>query len=133
MKWTLDNFDIGKVLGKGNFGNVYLAIEKSSGFIVVLQVLFKTQILKTNIHHQLKKEVEIQAHLRHPNIARIFGFFHDETRVFMIVEYAPKDLYKELQAQENHRFSEDRAAFYVKQLTEALIYCHDKNIIHREI
>lgn len=27
----------------------------------------------------------------------------------------------------------NRAAFYIKQLTEALIYCHDKNIIHRDI
>ncbi|CAI6370391.1 unnamed protein product [Macrosiphum euphorbiae] len=63
----------------------------------------------------------------------MFGYFHDETRVFMILEYAHKVLYNELQAQENQRFSEDRAAFYIKQLTEALIYCHDKNIIHRDI
>jgi len=27
----------------------------------------------------------------------------------------------------------NRAALYIKQLTEALIYCHDKNIIHRDI
>lgn len=26
-----------------------------------------------------------------------------------------------------------RAAIYIKQLTEALIYCHNKNIIHRDI
>lgn len=64
MKWTLDNFDIGKALGKGKFGNVYLAREKSSGFIVALKVLFKTQILKANVSHQLKREIEIQTHLR---------------------------------------------------------------------
>ncbi|XP_001942942.1 serine/threonine-protein kinase Aurora-2 [Acyrthosiphon pisum] len=133
MKWTLENFDIGKALGKGKFGNVYLAREKSSGFIVALKVLFKTQILKANVEHQLKREIEIQTHLRHPNIVRMFGYFHDDARVYMILEYAPKQLYKELQAQENQRFSEDRAAFYIKQLTEALIYCHDKNIIHRDI
>lgn len=132
-KWTLDNFDIGKALGRGKFGNVYLAREKSSGFIVALKVLFKTQILKANVEHQLKREIEIQTHLRHPNIVRMFGYFHDDARVYMILEYAPKQLYKELQAQENQRFSEDRAALYIKQLTEALIYCHDKSIIHRDI
>lgn len=63
-KWSLDNFDIGKALGKGKFGNVYLAREKSSGFIVALKVLFKTQILKSNVEHQLKREIEIQTHLR---------------------------------------------------------------------
>lgn len=64
MKWSLENFDIGKALGKGKFGNVYLAREKSSGFIVALKVLFKTQILKANVQHQLKREIEIQTHLR---------------------------------------------------------------------
>lgn len=37
-KWTLDDFDIGKSLGKGKFGNVYLAREKNSKFIVALKV-----------------------------------------------------------------------------------------------
>lgn len=60
----MDNFDIGKALGKGKFGNVYLAREKSSGFIVALKVLFKTQILKAHVEHQLKREIEIQTHLR---------------------------------------------------------------------
>ena len=34
----LSDFDIGKPLGKGKFGNVYLAREKKSKFIVALKV-----------------------------------------------------------------------------------------------
>lgn len=64
IRWSLDNFDIGKALGKGKFGNVYLAREKSSAFIVALKVLFKTQIIKANVAHQLRREIEIQTHLR---------------------------------------------------------------------
>lgn len=63
-KWSLDNFDIGRPLGKGKFGNVYLAREKSSQFIVALKVLFKSQILKADVEHQLRREIEIQSHLR---------------------------------------------------------------------
>lgn len=63
-KWALDNFDIGRPLGKGKFGNVYLAREKSSQFIVALKVLFKIQILKADVEHQLRREIEIQSHLR---------------------------------------------------------------------
>lgn len=37
-KWSLDEFDIGRPLGKGKFGNVYLAREKRSKFIVALKV-----------------------------------------------------------------------------------------------
>jgi len=37
-QWTLTDFDIGKPLGKGKFGNVYLAREKKSKYIVGLKV-----------------------------------------------------------------------------------------------
>jgi hypothetical protein len=42
-QWRLDDFDIGKPLGKGKFGNVYLAREKSSKYIVALKVIIPTQ------------------------------------------------------------------------------------------
>ena len=38
-RWQLEDFDIGKPLGRGKFGNVYLAREKNSKFIVALKVL----------------------------------------------------------------------------------------------
>ena len=34
QSWKLDDFQMGKALGKGRFGNVYLAKEKKSGYIV---------------------------------------------------------------------------------------------------
>ena len=39
-RWQLSDFEIGRPLGKGKFGNVYLAREKRSKFIVALKVLF---------------------------------------------------------------------------------------------
>ncbi|KAK6186503.1 hypothetical protein SNE40_008532 [Patella caerulea] len=131
-KWSLDDFDIGKPLGKGKFGNVYLAREKKSKYIVALKVLFKSQLQKSSVEHQLRREIEIQSHLRHPNILRLFGYFHDKTRVYLILEYAPKgELYKELQR--CTKFEEDRSATYIRQLAEALMYCHSKRVIHRDI
>ena len=37
-RWQIGDFDIGKPLGRGKFGNVYLAREKNSKFIVALKV-----------------------------------------------------------------------------------------------
>ena len=36
-------------LGKGKFGNVYLAREKKSKYIVALKVLFKSQLQKAQV------------------------------------------------------------------------------------
>ena len=61
-----------------------MAREKQSKFILALKVLFKTQLEKAGVEHQLRREVEIQSHLRHPNILRLYGYFHDATRVYLI-------------------------------------------------
>lgn len=130
--WSLENFDIGRPLGKGKFGNVYLARERQSKFILALKVLFKKQLEKAGVEHQLRREVEIQSHLRHPNILRLYGYFHDTSRVYLILEFAPKgELYGELQR--CVRFPEDRSATYIMELADALNYCHSKNVIHRDI
>ncbi|KAK9834308.1 hypothetical protein WJX81_005470 [Elliptochloris bilobata] len=131
-RWQLEDFDIGKPLGRGKFGNVYLAREKNSKFIVALKVLFKSQLQQSNVEHQLRREIEIQSHLRHPNILRLYGYFYDQTRVYLILEYAAKgELYRELQR--CHRFDEKRTAMYIASLARALVYCHSKHVIHRDI
>ncbi|GAX74099.1 hypothetical protein CEUSTIGMA_g1548.t1 [Chlamydomonas eustigma] len=132
LAWQLSDFDIGKPLGKGKFGNVYLAREKKSQFIVALKVLFKAQLQQSNVEHQLRREVEIQAHLRHPNILRLYGYFYDKEKIYLILEYAAKgELYRELQ--KNGKFSEKQTANYMVQLARALSYCHAKHVIHRDI
>uniref|UniRef100_A0A670K897 non-specific serine/threonine protein kinase n=1 Tax=Podarcis muralis TaxID=64176 RepID=A0A670K897_PODMU len=88
--FTIDDFEIGRPLGKGKFGNVYLAREKESKFIVALKVLFKSQMEKECVEHQLRREIEIQCHLSHPNILRLYNYFHDRKRVYLILEYAPR-------------------------------------------
>lgn len=133
-KWSLSNFDIGRPLGRGKFGNVYLAREKETKFVVALKVLFKKQIHSTGVEHQVRREIEIQSHLRHPNILRLYGYFHDDARIYLILEYAPKGtLYKALQEQPNKHFDEPQTAMYVKSLASALIYLHERDVIHRDI
>jgi len=131
-QWSLNDFDIGKPLGNGKFGKVYLAREKKTHFIVALKVLFKSQLTKAGVEHQLRREIEIQAHLRHPNILRLYGYFYDQTRIYLILEFAAKgELYKELQ--KCTYFDEKRSAKYIKSLAAALQYCHTKHVIHRDI
>jgi serine/threonine protein kinase len=62
--WALDDFEIGKPLGKGKFGNVYLARERKTQYVVALKVLFKKDLEKNKVFHQLRREIEIQYHLR---------------------------------------------------------------------
>lgn len=38
---TLDMFELGRKLGKGRFGDVYMAREKTSGFALAIKVISK--------------------------------------------------------------------------------------------
>lgn len=62
--WTVSDFEIGCPLGRGKFGSVYLAREKRTRYIVAIKVLQKKQLLKAGVEHQLRREIEIQSHLR---------------------------------------------------------------------
>ena len=53
------------------------------------QVLFKTQLQQSHVEHQLRREIEIQSHLRHPNILRLYGYFYDEVRVAVSDSFVP--------------------------------------------
>jgi len=129
---TLDDFEVGRPLGNGKFGRVYLARTKRDKYIVALKVLRKSQLEKNGVEHQLRREIEIQTHLVHKNILRMYGYFWDDKRIYLILEYAPGgELYKRLTAK--GRFSEQETARYVLEMARALGYCHQKHVIHRDI
>ncbi|KAJ3399806.1 spindle assembly checkpoint kinase [Chytriomyces hyalinus] len=131
-RWSLDDFDVGRALGKGKFGRVYLAREKKSGYVVALKILFKAELIEAKVEKQLRREIEIQSHLRHPNILRLYGYFYDAKRVYLILEYAAQgEMYKHLRKVET--FAEDLAAKYIYQMADALRYLHKKHVIHRDI
>lgn len=131
-RWTMDDFEIGKPLGRGKFGQVFQAKEKATKFVVALKVLHRESLIENNVWHQLKRELEIQCRLRHPNIIRLYGYFYDKTKIYIVLEYAKDgDLYKFLKKEQ--RFSEVKGATLIRQLALAIQYIHDHHVIHRDI
>jgi aurora kinase len=131
-EYTLDDFEIGRKLGKGKFGKVYCVKDKKTGFVCALKVMEKKELMEYKVEKQFRREVEIQSNLRHENILRLYGYFHDNARVYLILEYVIYgELYKYLKRKK--RFNDITASHYVCQMAEALSYLHSKNIIHRDI
>jgi serine/threonine protein kinase len=129
----MKDFKIGALLGKGRFGNVYKAREVSTNYTVALKVLQKDDLIKSGCETQLRREIEIQSELCHPNILRLFGFFYDETRIYLILEYAPGgELYRYMDSL-GGQFPEREAARYIYDIASALRHCHSKRIIHRDL
>uniref|UniRef100_A0A0G4I2D9 Aurora kinase n=1 Tax=Chromera velia CCMP2878 TaxID=1169474 RepID=A0A0G4I2D9_9ALVE len=131
-RWSLQDFDLGRKLGSGGFGSVYLARERRSKFVVALKRLNKKQLLEGGHEARLQTEVEVQAHVRHPNVTRIWGYFTTSTTIWLILEYASEgDLFHQISSE--GAFSEKKAAGYFHQVVSALIALHERRMIHRDV
>jgi aurora kinase len=64
---------------------MYDVVMLQSNHIVALKVLFKSQLQQSQVEHQLRREVEIQSHLRHPHILRLYGYFYDQVYFLLVL------------------------------------------------
>lgn len=133
--FTMDDFSFSKEpLGRGKFGVVYKVREKASRKLVVLKVIEKRAVLEEDVISQLRREVEVHCRLIHPNIIRMYAYFHDVDRAYIVLEHANGGtLYERLSRLPDKRLPEAIAASYVRQLCEALRFIHGKHVIHRDI
>ena len=131
--WSLEDFTLGKPLGKGKFGNVYLAKQKKTNFPVALKVLFKAPMQSAGCVNALRREVEIQCRLRHPNIVALFGYFHDVKQVYLLLEYLPGgELFKKMNKAGGY-LNELLCRQYTRDVAAGLSYLHERGVMHRDI
>lgn len=128
----LRDFEIGRKLGRGKFGRVLLVRHRATGFICALKSMSKKELVAYHAEVQFRREVEIQASLRHENILQIYGYFEDAKNVYIMVEYSPKgEIFKMLT--DFGRLSPVMASSYIAQTAAGLDYCHQRSVIHRDI
>lgn len=131
-EFTIDDFEKGRLLGRGRFAHVWLVRERCRGYVVVLKNIQKKKIKKYRAEKALRNEIEIQSHLNeHANILRLFGYFDDEESVHLILEYAHQgDLFYNIH---HMLMSEHKIANYIYQIAMALLYMHSRHVIHRDL
>ncbi|CAD8089504.1 unnamed protein product [Paramecium primaurelia] len=128
------NFKILKKLGDGKYSEVFLAMHQQTGFLVALKVIQKKQMVEEIMEAQLAWEIKIQYLLDHPNITKLYTFFQTQTEIVLVLEYCSHgQLLSLLQKQPNQKFQEKEASNYVHQITFALMYIHNNDVIHRDI
>ncbi|KAI9215842.1 kinase-like domain-containing protein [Blastocladiella britannica] len=130
--FTLQDFEIGRSLGTGQFGHVYLARVRGTEAVVALKVLFKHQIVAQGVEEQVRHEIDLQANIRHPNVLRLFTWFGDEKCIYLVLEYAAGgELYAKLKRETC--FDCATAAHYILQIANSLLFLHARNVIHRDL
>ena len=126
------NFICLALLGQGSFGEVYLVQEKNTLNYYAMKVLDKKRIEKQNIFKYAMTERNVLSIINFPFIVKLNYAFQTKEKLFLLLDYCPGgDLSKQLQIQT--RFSEDKAKFYICEITLALGELHKKDIIFRDL
>jgi serine/threonine protein kinase len=133
-KTVLDNrYDVGRPLGSGGMGEVFLARDRVLGRDVALKVLRTQYAGDSEFAERFKREARSAASLSHPNIVQVYDRGETEDgSSYIAMEYVPGGTLKEKIVGDGPLGAREAAALGA-QVAEALGAAHERGMVHRDI
>lgn len=72
-KYTIDDFQLGKIVGEGAYGQVRLATIKATGDTVAVKAVNREQILKLGKQRHIYRERDLLNEMDHPFIIKLIA------------------------------------------------------------
>ena len=131
---SINDFKPITMLGQGAYGKVILVKQKNTDCLFALKELKKASIsvnAKT-VERTIGERSILSSISRHPNIVKLFYSFHDNEKLYLVLEYIPGgELFQQLAKQKF--LNETVSAFYASQMALALKYLHEIGIVYRDL
>ncbi|KAL1509115.1 hypothetical protein ABEB36_003907 [Hypothenemus hampei] len=124
-------YDIERTIGKGNFAVVKLARHRITKTEVAIKIIDKSQLDAGNLQ-KVYREVDIMKRLDHPHIIKLYQVMETKNMIYLVSEYASQGEIFDYIARYG-RMSEEQARIKFWQILLAVEYCHNRNIVHRDL
>ena len=132
VNYSLDNFDILKVVGTGTFARVCLCQHKVTNASYALKILTMADVIKLKQVEHVKNEKQILSEVQHPFIVPLLWSHKDSHCLYMLFPFiSGGELFSHLRRL--RRFPPDTALFYSAEIVSALDYLHSQLIIYRDL
>ncbi|XP_077473752.1 peripheral plasma membrane protein CASK isoform X21 [Stigmatopora argus] len=133
-----DVYELCEVIGKGPFSVVRRCLNRETGQQFAVKIVDVAQFTSSPglSTEDLKREASICHMLKHPHIVELLETYSSDGMLYMVFEFMDgADLCFEIvkRADAGFVYSEAVASHYMRQILEALRYCHDNNVIHRDV
>lgn len=119
-------------LGKGAFGKCFQITDTKNGKVYAGKFVSKEVVKIHKMKEKLVQEISIHKTLNHKHIVAFYGFFEDETYVYIVLELCQKRSMAEL-VKRRKFVTEPEVRYYLKQVLSAVQYLHENSIIHRDL
>lgn len=127
----LERYELGKLLGQGNFAKVYYARDIKNGQNVAIKVIDKEKTLKAGLNEQIKREISVMKLVRHQNVLQLYEVMATKSKIYIVLEYAKGgELFNKVA---KGRLKEDIARWIFQQLISAVDCCHSGGVYHRDL
>eukprot|EP00359_Climacostomum_virens_P003272 CAMPEP_0204901962 /NCGR_PEP_ID=MMETSP1397-20131031/3380_1 /ASSEMBLY_ACC=CAM_ASM_000891 /TAXON_ID=49980 /ORGANISM="Climacostomum Climacostomum virens, Strain Stock W-24" /LENGTH=702 /DNA_ID=CAMNT_0052070393 /DNA_START=115 /DNA_END=2223 /DNA_ORIENTATION=+ len=130
----MEVYEVVKSIGSGSFGQVYLVRNKFEGKNYVVKKI-KTRDMSDKDRENTEQEVRLLQKMRHANIVAYKDSYIDREQFLCIVMVYCEggDIYSKIKAAKGKRISEGQVMDYFAQILLALLYLHEKRILHRDL
>nr|XP_043630065.1 zinc finger BED domain-containing protein RICESLEEPER 1-like [Erigeron canadensis] len=127
------SFFIFDQIGEGSYSVVYKARDTLTEDIVALKKLQCDPSDPESVK-MISMEIAILRRLDHPNVIKLKGIVTSRMSetLYLVFEYMDHDL-ATLSAKADMHFTEHQVKHYMNQLLSGLKYCHDHQVLHRDI
>ena len=133
----VDDFSLIKCIGKGAFGQVYLTTKNGSNKLYATKIIPKKKVDSSSIKKHLLDEIEILKTLNHKNIIKFEAIKQNNDNYYIICEYynggGLYDILKQYKIIYGKPFPEIIVQHLMRQIIDAVIYLHQRKIIHRDL
>ncbi|CAH8485706.1 unnamed protein product [Dicrocoelium dendriticum] len=131
-RYSMDDFRLLRLLGKGTFGKVVLCQEKETGCFYAMKILKKSVLVEKDEVVHTMTESRVLQQCRHPFMTHLRYSFTTPDRICFVMEYVNGgELFFHLSR--DGRFPEHRTRFYAAEITLALGYLHSQNVVYRDL
>jgi eukaryotic-like serine/threonine-protein kinase len=125
--WVLE-----RELGRGGMGAVFEARHVSLHSRAAVKVLAPGLESEESFRQRFHREADLQARLRHTNVARVLDYLEDGGQWFLIVEYLERGSLAELLSR-GESVSREQALLWTQQALAGLGHAHQNGIVHRDM
>ena len=120
-------YHILKLVGQGQFGRVYCAIDKKSGITVALKELDQ-QRFPTK---KFLRELHFLSSLQHPNIISFQGIEHTKNARFLVMDYCESGTLRNFMQSDD--FNLIHGLKFITDILAGLEHAHNRGVIHCDI
>ncbi|KAK7251079.1 hypothetical protein RIF29_33963 [Crotalaria pallida] len=125
----------GKLIGRGTFGSVYVATNRETGALCAMKEveLYPEDPKSAECIKQLEQEIKVLRHLKHPNIVQYYGSEIAEDRFYIYLEYVHPGSINKYIRDHCGAMTESVIRNFTRHILSGLAYLHGKKTIHRDI